>query len=273
MRYSVITINFNNRDGLLKTIESVVGQTCKDFEYIVIDGGSTDGSRELIESYDKEITYWISEPDKGIFNAMNKGIAQAVGDYLIFMNSGDYFYDSNVLETVLPHLTADILQGSSYNKAKGCFYYCTDGADTMRNMYASGLNHQACFIRRSLFDGCLYDENYRIISDWLFFIRKLVIENCSFANIPVMVSYLEGGGVSETMTAKNFSERAKAMKELFPKRIIDDYEYFRDKRSPVLDLIPRLSKSAKAQAIVCRTLSFYIKVFNLIDRLRGCGKC
>lgn len=267
MKYSVITVNYNNREGLRLTIDSVVAQTCTDYEFIIIDGASTDGSKELIKSYGTAITQWVSEPDSGIFNAMNKGIARATGDYLIFMNSGDYFYDSGVLEAVLPYLGADILQGSSYNKTKKCFYYCTDGAETMRNLYASGLNHQACFIRRSLFDGCMYDESYRIISDWLFFIRKLIIDDCSFSNIPVMVSYLEGGGVSETMTEANFSERARALQELFPRRVLADYEYFKDKRSPILDLIPGLSKSWRMQAVACRTLSAYIRIFNIINKL------
>ena len=89
MKLSVITINFNNRDGLRKTIESVVNQTYNDFEYIIIDGGSTDGSVDVIKEYADRIDYWVSEPDKGIYNAMNKGIDVAKGEYCIFMNSGD----------------------------------------------------------------------------------------------------------------------------------------------------------------------------------------
>ena len=98
MKLSIITINFNNHDGLQKTINSVIAQTWKDFEWIIIDGGSTDGSKNLIEQYDKYITYWISESDKGIYNAMNKGIKIARGDYLQFLNSGDYFYNEKVIE-------------------------------------------------------------------------------------------------------------------------------------------------------------------------------
>ena len=101
MKLSVITINYNNRDGLRKTIESVVNQTCRDFEYIIIDGGSTDGSVDVIKQYADRIDYWVSEPDKGIYHAMNKGIAVAHGEYLNFMNSGDCFYESTVVENVL----------------------------------------------------------------------------------------------------------------------------------------------------------------------------
>ena len=88
MKYSIITVNYNNKEGLRNTIESVIHQTYRDFEFIVIDGGSTDGSAEVLKEYDSQITYWVSEKDKGIYNAMNKGIAKATGDYLNFMNSG-----------------------------------------------------------------------------------------------------------------------------------------------------------------------------------------
>lgn len=89
MKLSIITINFNNRDGLQRTINSVLSQSFKDFEWIVIDGGSTDGSRNLLEIYKKYFSYWCSEPDKGVYNAQNKGISVAKGEYMSFMNSGD----------------------------------------------------------------------------------------------------------------------------------------------------------------------------------------
>ena len=100
MKYSIITVNYNNKEGLRQTIESVIHQTFRDFEFIVIDGGSTDGSADVLKEYDAQITYWVSEKDNGIYNAMNKGIAKATGDYLNFMNSGDCFYTSDVLESV-----------------------------------------------------------------------------------------------------------------------------------------------------------------------------
>lgn len=90
MKISIITINFNNKDGIEKTISSVVAQTYKDIQYIIIDGDSTDGSVEVIKKYHEDIDYWISEPDKGIYDAMNKGILKATGDYVLFLNSGDY---------------------------------------------------------------------------------------------------------------------------------------------------------------------------------------
>ena len=97
---SIITINYNNLAGLQKTFESVFNQTFQDFEYIVIDGGSTDGSKELIEQYHDKIDYWVSEPDSGIYNAMNKGIVRANGEYLQFLNSGDSLLGENILKNV-----------------------------------------------------------------------------------------------------------------------------------------------------------------------------
>ena len=111
MKYSIITINFNNREGLERTIKSVITQTCQDFEYIIIDGGSTDGSIDIIKKYANKIHYWVSEPDNGIYHAMNKGVQFAHGEYLNFMNSGDFFIDIEVLSDLFPFLNNDIITG------------------------------------------------------------------------------------------------------------------------------------------------------------------
>ena len=115
-KISIITINYNDKIGLSKTINSVLNQSWQKFEFIVIDGGSNDGGLEVIEQNKDKIDYWVSEPDKGVYNAMNKGIKVAKGEYLIFMNSGDTFYDDNVLEKIENQLTAefDIYYGDYY---------------------------------------------------------------------------------------------------------------------------------------------------------------
>ena len=164
MNYSIITINYNNIDGLRKTIESVVRQSFKDFEYIVIDGGSTDGSAELIKEHQDCIDYWVSEPDNGIYNAMNKGIKAAHGEYINFLNSGDCFYNNGVLEDTLQHLKADIVHGKMYDQSKGKLPYLIDRTPTMHYLYESSMQHPASFFRRELFKDSLYDENYRIVS-------------------------------------------------------------------------------------------------------------
>ena len=115
MKFSIITVNYNNKEGLRKTIESVIHQTFNDYEYIIIDGGSTDGSVDIIKEYNDKISYWISEKDKGIYNAMNKGIRVSTGDYLLFLNSGDHLSENNVLEKVFPYLDGtDFVYGNEW---------------------------------------------------------------------------------------------------------------------------------------------------------------
>ena len=112
IKLSIITINLNNVNGLKRTIDSVVEQTNKNFEFIVIDGKSTDGSVELIKENEKEFSYFVSENDLGIYNAMNKGILNSNGEYLLFLNSGDWLNNNNVVENLLPLLkTFDVISG------------------------------------------------------------------------------------------------------------------------------------------------------------------
>ena len=165
MRFSILTINFNNKDGLSRTIKSVTSQFFKDFEYIIIDGGSTDGSVDVIKENSKDINYWVSEKDKGVYNAMNKGIAQAKGDYLIFMNSGDCFHAPDVLSSVADYqediICGKVLKGDA-TIPSGHYKPTISLVDLMRG----SLPHQAMFIKRELMLKHPYDENYKILSDW-----------------------------------------------------------------------------------------------------------
>ena len=109
---SIITINYNNASGLEKTIRSVVEQTYNEYEYIIIDGASLDKSKEVIQEYQRYIDFWCSEKDSGIYNAMNKGIQKASGEYLLFLNSGDVLHNSAVLAAIHGFLSVqDILYG------------------------------------------------------------------------------------------------------------------------------------------------------------------
>src|SRR5690606_22317295 len=110
-KLSIVTINLNNLVGLQKTMQSVFNQTFTDYEYIVIDGGSTDGSKEYIEKHTNKLVYWVSEKDGGVYEAMNKGIIKATGEYCNFLNSGDYFWNNSVLEKSLVHNEVDIFYG------------------------------------------------------------------------------------------------------------------------------------------------------------------
>ena len=227
MKYSIITINFNNKNGLRKTIESVIRQTCRDFEYIVIDGGSTDGSIEVLKDYDEHITYWISEPDKGIYNAMNKGIAIATGEYLNFMNSGDCFYASNVLENVSKYnYDTDFIVGKDYHfneKLQKGHASIQPPRTTMIHFFVATLDHQSSFIRRNLFIDSPYDEKYRLVSDWIFFTEKIVKEQKQVQFIPEIICRREEGGIPEQQQEKNKIEINDYLHFFLPSGVYEDY--------------------------------------------------
>ncbi|MGN1176819.1 MAG: glycosyltransferase family 2 protein, partial [Roseburia sp.] len=151
-KYTIITINYNNGKELRRTIESVINQTLTDFEYVVIDGGSTDDSVSIIKEYGDRIDFWISERDKGVYNAMNKGLSHAHGEYVNFMNSGDSFYSPTVLEEIDSEIgDADILFGNVCNSLSGRRYggIKADSEVTFLTLKKEIICHQGTFYRRT----------------------------------------------------------------------------------------------------------------------------
>lgn len=218
---SIITINFNNRIGLQKTIDSVISQTWRYFEWIIIDGGSTDGSKVLIEQYQEHFAYWCSEPDKGVYNAMNKGIAKAKGKYLLFLNSGDALYDENVLQRVDDiHSSADIITGQAVRMDNNQLLRQYD-MSLLVQLYTDTLNHQATFINKDLFNDKLYDENLKIVSDWKFWLEAILIKNASVDVIDVVVVKQDIAGISlnPQYLDLQMSERSMVIEELIPERL------------------------------------------------------
>lgn len=202
MKLSVITINFNNAAGLQKTMQSVTSQTFNDYEYIVIDGGSTDESVDVIKKYESGLTYWVSEKDKGIWNAMNKGIAVAKGDYCIFMNSGDYLVAPDILQKASAYLSGkEIIYGDVY-------FIFGDGSVTtpvhepdmdLFKLTYTNLPHQATFIKTTLLNKLGgYKEEYKVASDWFFLVQSLIEHHAQFEKIPLIISYFDKTGVSST---------------------------------------------------------------------------
>lgn len=251
MRYSIITINYNDKGGLIHTIKSVVSQSFKDYEYIIIDGGSTDGSIDVIQQYAKSITSWISEKDKGIYNAMNKGITQAQGDYLVFMNAGDSFHSPNVLSS-LSKYQEDIICGKVIKGDKtepsGHHKATISLVDLMRG----SLPHQAMFIKRDLLIKHPYDEKYKILSDWKFCIEAIVFDNCSFRNSDIIVADYDITGISSISNGHLSKERELILKELFPQRIIEDYNRFAPVDDELFDQSLLLTKTVRARNLVKR---------------------
>lgn len=228
MKYSIITVNYNNKDGLRKTIKSVIHQTYRDFEYIVIDGGSTDGSTDVLKEYDEQITYWVSEKDAGIYNGMNKGIAKATGEYLNFMNSGDCFYAPDILEKVSKNnYYADIIVGRDYHyneqTGKG-FATILPPRISMLTFYVQTLPHQSSFFKRELFSNNLYDESLRIVADIKFYIQKICIEDCSIQLIDEIICRREPDGISKSYNERRIAEHQAILAEFLPKGSIKDYK-------------------------------------------------
>ena len=260
MRYSVITINYNNKDGLETTINSVLGQTYKDFEYIIIDGGSTDGSVEVIKKYATQIDYWVSEPDKGIYNAMNKGIRRATGDYVNFMNSGDTYHSSSALESIAElHSENDLIVGGYYETEKGVSHTIPPQDVTLLTLMKYTINHQATFYKRELFNKRLYDESYMIMADAKFNFQSIIIDNCSVTFTDCIVSDYDTTGISSNYDLYK-KERERFLNELFPKRVIQDYAtMYNSKEVPLVSLLPSLKESPTIQRWVYRFASFLIK--------------
>lgn len=261
MRYSVITINYNNKDGLKRTIESVTGQNNTDFEYIVIDGGSTDGSVDIIKNNARNITFWLSEPDKGIYHAMNKGTSHATGDYLIFMNSGDCFHSPNALSEANNYtediICGKILRGCSTNP---CGH--NKATITMVDLIRDTLPHQAMFIKRELLVKHPYDENYKIYSDGKFAIESIIFENCTFRNIDAIIADYDINGISAYSNKKWNEEKDKILTEFLPPRIIADYNRLAPVDEELLDQAIALTKTVVARKLIKRVSKIILWLTN-----------
>ena len=250
MKYSIITVNLNNANGLKETINSVVNQTCQNYEFIIIDGGSTDDSVSIIMQYKDKLDYWVSEPDKGIFNAMNKGIKVSHGNYLIFMNSGDCFNNVKVLEETLPYLGADFVIGQIESKGNHVIMNYELSDISMMTFYKGAIPHQATFHRSSLFKNSMYDETLRISSDWKFFFQKIILENASYNLMPIVVCSFDTGGISNTNTEWAAKERNQIISENLPARVIKDYERYKDKECEMLELIPQFKYTRTINKVI-----------------------
>ena len=269
MKLSIVTINYNNAEGLRKTLASVASQTYRDIEHIIVDAASTDGSVDVIKEYATSLAslhhsiIWVSEPDKGIYNAMNKGIEIALGkrvvnalnrseqgedknkelcDYCQFLNSGDCLAASDVTERMVHALnsflmggdgagTPDILYGNMKKvMPNGTFVRdaCGGPNDVTLNMFYRGcLNHSPAYIKRSLFDEYgLYDETLKICSDWKFYMQSIVLGKAKVKYVPIDVTIFDMTGISETRKDILNEERKRLLHEMVPDGILKDYDRY-----------------------------------------------
>jgi glycosyltransferase involved in cell wall biosynthesis len=233
-KVSIITINLNNKAGLEKTIESVIGQTYNDFEYIVIDGCSADDSVDIIKQNQDKIAKWVSEKDSGIYDAMNKGIGKASGEYILFLNAGDYFFNHHVLETVFKIPSSeDIIYGDMMidRGVSKLEYGHSPDPLTFEGMIESTLWHPVSFIRKSLFDKYgLYNTRLKIVSDYEFFLKVLFIHNVSYKHIslPVSVFKTDGIGSIEAYDTLHKEEKLSVQLKYFSVLVIDSANRFNE---------------------------------------------
>ncbi len=236
MKLSIITINRNNAEGLRRTIRSVVGQTCRDFEYIVIDGASDDGSKEVITDHRSAIAYWVSEPDKGVYNAMNKGVAQAHGEYCLFVNSGDELADDKVVGRVLPLLQGvDFYAGDTivdYGKKRSVMK--SPYKMTMDFIVRRSVSHPATFTRTQLLRENPYNEENRIVSDWEFIFYEWVFRMRSYERINGVISVFYYDGISSVSPELVAKERQAVMDRYLPRNVQSIFDYRSDMERKIM---------------------------------------
>lgn len=231
MKLSIITINLNHAAGLRRTLDSVAVQTFLDFELIVIDGGSTDGSLDLIRERRALITHWVSEQDKGIYHGMNKGLQVARGDYLYFLNSGDELLSPSTLARIFGHgdYSEDLLYGNTMRPDRNGKPYECSHPDilTIDTFWGFGVCQQAIFYKRHLFDKLgHFDESFRLAGDMEFNLR-LLMSRCSTRHLPFPVARYEGGGISATRQDLSAQEKEIALRRHLPEAVYRDYERFK----------------------------------------------
>ena len=223
-KISIITITFNSEKTLEETIESVVSQGYDNLEYLIIDGKSTDGTLDIVDRYREHINFVVSEPDKGIYNAMNKGIIRANGDYLNFMNSGDSFYANDILTKVfeLP-FDEDVIVGYNIGLQSGKIDRLYSKDDTpLKILLNYNFCQQALFIKREFQLQELYDESLRIISDWKFYLLACTKYNANFKFIDMIVAVMDNTGISSTSPSLVHEEKKVVYESVFGKEIADE---------------------------------------------------
>ena len=234
-KISIITINYNNLEGLQKTIASVSSQTWQEFEHIIIDGGSTDGSVEYIESNALLFKYWVSDPDKGVYHAMNKGIAQANGEYLLFLNSGDHFFSPTVLEQNHQSIKDQAIIYFNLQVVEGNQVFIKEYPEVLSFSYfvKDTLPHPATFIAKNAFEKTnLYNEELRILSDWKFFIDAICKFNLTYKKINTTLSTFYIGGMSSNPAnrAIKHNEKQQVLEQDYPAFVkdLDDVIVYKD---------------------------------------------
>lgn len=278
-KISIITVNLNNQSGLERTARSVVEQTALGFvEWIIIDGGSNDESVDVIHKYKDDVAYWVSERDHGIYNAMNKGVAQAHGEYVLFLNSGDELAGKDVIEKFI------------YSDVYGRFDYCLGASNMIKDDRIEWVRrpdeevsafslinniaaHQSEFIKRERFSTIKYDETYKIAADMKLLFDDVVMRSASYVALNYVVSNFYMDGISSCLHSLRKDENERYLKELLPPRIYVDYVRWIQGDTILKKIIIKLSRkpiSLFLLTIVAILVYFPTWLYNLFV-YRVCG--
>ncbi len=268
-KLSIITICYNDLAGLMKTVESVKAQDFSDYEHIIVDGASTDGSADFIKQNASSFTKWVSEKDGGIYNAQNKGWKMASGDYCLFLNSGDYLADSKVLSTVFTHANpSEIIYGDILvdNGSDPLYRLGQHDPFSFEDMIYTTLFHPAAFIKRQLLvERNGYDESFRIVADYDFFLEMLLVKKCTTQYIPTPVSVFNTAGVGSDPAnkKKHDEERRRAQLKYFPLDKIEAAEAEVQKRKP---RSVRIKESVSGIPVVRELTNFGLLMYNRLRK-------
>ena len=235
MKLSIVTINYNNAEGLRNTLASVAVQTYRDIEHVIVDAASTDGSTDIIKEYTdtfKHTVIWSSEKDNGIYDGMNRGIKKATGDYIQILNSGDILAAPDVTERMVSALKAngnpEFLYGNMIKKdySTGKMIGKSEKVEySLRNYYTGTMNHDCCYIRKDLFDTYgLYDESLKIVSDWKWFLQAIGLGRIKPVYTDIDVTIFDASGISETNLELRNRERRQVLEEVIPPAVLADYD-------------------------------------------------
>lgn len=266
-KISVITVSYNAEDVIEKTILSIINQTYKNYEYIIVDGNSTDGTIDIIKKYESKITYWESSPDNGIYDAMNKAVFKSSGDYCIFMNAGDYFYNKTVLSNIFSQdYIEDILSGIAQTIIRK-WYPPKNNNLTLFYLIVNGFCHQATFIKRELLLKRPYDTNYKIISDSKFFIETIIQDNASYLELSEIICFYDNTGISSNRL-RHRQEFNKMLSNVIPQRIYLDYKLLSKYNNPLFKMLLPIVDSTLFGKIFLFLSSLKRKSLKIINHIK-----
>ncbi|MED0656407.1 glycosyltransferase family 2 protein [Anoxybacillus ayderensis] len=221
---SIITVCFNSVTAIEDTIISVINQNYENIEYIIIDGGSTDGTIDIIKKYEKYISKWISESDNGIYDAMNKGIELSTGDWIIFMNAGDIFYDKDVISQIFNRDVSefDFIYGDCHVRYDNGFSR-VKRAGKISDMWKGMIfSHQAVFIKNNLMKEHKYNIKNKIGADFEF-IYKMYRHGAKFLYSDKIIASISAGGLSDTARIESIKSHWNSVKRFDPSIKINIY--------------------------------------------------